>query len=144
MPAVAVTVTGVPTFTNAFVLSGTNTWETFSFSFKASAANTTLSFAGATPQGIQYIGLDNVIMWAMTGQPSIVMRTPMVAGGQVTLPFMLNNGSTSTFQLLQASRLTGPWTTNGSAVLTTVVPDASYTFTVGTNGGSQFYRVQTP
>jgi hypothetical protein len=145
MPAVSVAVTGSPTITNTFVPGGTNVWETFSFSFTASATNTTLTFAGATPQGLAYIGLDNVIMWAAeSSSPVIVMGTPVVAHNEVTLPFTVTNSSASTFQLLQESQLTGPWSTNSSAVLTTVVPDSSYYFTVPTSGASEFYRVESP
>jgi streptogramin lyase len=143
-PAVSVAVTGQPTITNTFVVSGANVWETFGFSFTASAANTVLTFTGATPQNVAYIGLDHVVMWASTGPPVIVLSAPKVAGGEVTLPFTLESGSAATFELLQTTNLARPWVTNGSASLTITTPNVSYFFTVPTNGVAEFYRVQTP
>jgi hypothetical protein len=43
---------------------GSNRWETFEFTFTASATNTTLTFAGANSERTAYIGLDNVVVTA--------------------------------------------------------------------------------
>jgi streptogramin lyase len=143
-PAVSVAVTGQPTMTNTFVVAGANEWETFGFSFTATAASTVLTFTGATPQNVHYIGLDHVVMSASTGSPVIVMSAPKVAAGEVKLPFTLESGSAATFALLQTTNLAGPWITNAAASLSNTIPNVSYFFTVPTNGGVEYYRVQAP
>ncbi|MDB6018013.1 MAG: repeat containing protein, partial [Pedosphaera sp.] len=75
----------------------------------------------------------------------IVLGTPILLGaGQVQIPFVLANGFASTFKLLQAAQVGGPYTTNAAAVLNISVPGVAYKFTVTTNAAAAFYRVQTP
>ena len=82
---------------------------------------------------------------AIAPPPTIVLSTPVIAGSQINVDFTLQSGSAGTFKLLNANQVYGSWTTNASAVLTTLVPGSSYRFTVPTNGGAtEFYRVQTP
>jgi len=142
-PVVAVSLNGSVVFsaTNNFPAL-TNYWQTWSFNFTASATSTTLRFTGANATPIAYIGLDNVMV---TGGPLvIVLSAPAVASGQAQIPFTLTSGTASTFELLQSAQVNGPWVTNSSAVLTTNVPGATYTFTAPTAGVDDFYRVQSP
>ena len=76
--------------------------------------------------------------------PSIVMSTPALTNHLISLNFNLYNFSTNAFHLLQAAKLTGPWTTNTTAPFITNVPGSSYRFTVTNNSSLQFYRVQSP
>ena len=77
--------------------------------------------------------------------PLIVLSAPTITAGQAQISFSLLSGSTASFQLLNASRASGPWTTNTTAALATNRPGASYTFTVRLPPDSaQFYRVQCP
>jgi sugar lactone lactonase YvrE len=77
--------------------------------------------------------------------PLTVLSAPTITAGQAQISFSLLSGSTASFQLLNASRASGPWTTNTTAALATNRPGVSYTFTVGLSADSaQFYRVQCP
>jgi hypothetical protein len=142
-PAVAVSLNGAVVFSavNDFPTLY-NYWQTWSFTFTASATNTTLMFTGANTTQIAYIGLDNVIV--SSGPLVIVLSTPAVAGGQAQIPFTLTSGTASAFELLQSVQVNGPWVTNSSAVLATNVPGVTYTFTVPTAGADGFYRVLSP
>jgi sugar lactone lactonase YvrE len=74
----------------------------------------------------------------------IRVNPPIVTPTQVTVPFILENGSTTSFKLLQAVQPGSPWTTNGVGY-TTNIPGYSYSFTIPLPGsGPRFYRVQTP
>jgi hypothetical protein len=82
---------------------------------------------------------------ATTNVPvTIVMNQPTITGGQVQLTFALASGFSPTFKLLQADQVSGPWTTNASATLTTNVPGSSYRFTTPVGPASRFYRVKVP
>jgi len=76
--------------------------------------------------------------------PVIVMGRPTVTNGQVQLAFTLTTGASASFKLLQADQVSGPWTTNASATLTTNVPGSSYRFTTATGPAMRFYRVKAP
>lgn len=80
---------------------------------------------------------------AIVGPPVITLNAPAISGGQVTLNFAVL-GTASTFKLLQADQLPGPWITNSSAVFTTNVPGSSYRFTATGGTATRFYRIQTP
>jgi sugar lactone lactonase YvrE len=141
MPQVAVSVTGMPTFTNSFSGSGVNSWETFAFSFTAIASQTTISFSGTNAQGLQYIGLDNVIMWA-GAVSAISMSAPSlsISQGLLVLPFLAPDGSGS-FELLQSQSLNGSWILNSQALVKNLGPNA-YSISVPIPLDSAFYRVQ--
>ncbi len=81
---------------------------------------------------------------AIVGPAVIVLNAPSNTPSQVKINFTLESGSAPTFHLLQASQLTGPWTTNGTAVLTTNIAGSSYQFTTTNGPAMRFYRVQTP
>ena len=77
--------------------------------------------------------------------PLTVLSAPTITAGQAQISFSLLSGWTASFQLLNASRASGPWTTNTTAALATNRPGVSYTYTVQLPPDSaQFYRVQCP
>ncbi|MCW5551869.1 MAG: CAP domain-containing protein [Verrucomicrobiae bacterium] len=83
-----------------------------------------------------------LIVTATTNAPPvIVMNPPEIVGGAVQLNFALTSGAAMNFRLLQADQVNGTWTTNGSAALTTNVPDSSYRFTTSVGPAARFYRV---
>jgi hypothetical protein len=59
------------------------------------------------------------------------------------IAFSLASGSANSFRLLQATNLTGQWTTNTTAALKTNSPTA-FEFTTSAQGAIKFYRVQSP
>jgi hypothetical protein len=75
--------------------------------------------------------------------PNITLLQPQIAGGAVAIGFTVGNLSVSTFQLLKASQITGPWVQDTGAVLTTNVPGVSYSFSTTTAGAPiRFYKVR--
>lgn len=74
----------------------------------------------------------------------VVLQNPSVVGGQVNLDFVLQSGAASSFRLLYANQVSGPWNVDSSAVLTTTVPGAAFRFTTALGGTARFYRVTTP
>ncbi len=74
----------------------------------------------------------------------IVLENPSVIGGQVNLDFVLQSGAATTFRLLYANQLSGPWNVDASAILTTTVPGAAFRFSTALSGAARFYRVSTP
>ena len=75
---------------------------------------------------------------------AITLGPPQLAGTQVKIPFTQSQGAATTFHLLQASRLNGPWTTNIGATLTTNLAGAFYQFTALSSANTTFYRVRAP
>ena len=80
--------------------------------------------------------------------PSFVMSDPvMLAAGHVKLNFnvanIVNIGP-STFKLLQADALPGPWVTNASATFATNTAGSSYRFTTTNGPTERYYRVLKP
>jgi len=148
------TSSGVGWYLDDIVVTNAEVWTVI-----ATNSTTTTTFAFNPPQptsynlnvrGIMYdeFPLDwgpTLTVVATTNVPAVIaMSQPVVAGGQVQLPFMLTAGSPPTFKLLQADQPTGPWTTNVSATLTTNVPGSSYRFTTTVGPAQRFYRVKTP
>lgn len=82
--------------------------------------------------------------WPVGASPVIQSGPPTVTNGLMQLDFTLLTGSATSFELLQANQLVGPWATNASALLTTNVTGISYHFSALTNAPVQFYRLQTP
>jgi len=72
---------------------------------------------------------------------SILLGAIGIVANQAQIPLTVTGGPFSSFQLLQAGQITGPWQTNSSAVLTTLVPGSSYQFTAAMGGATMFYRV---
>ena len=143
VPSVTVSLNGADVFTasNNFP-NQRNDWQTWGFDFTATAPQTTIAFAGSAAGKLAYIGLDNASLTLTS--PSIVLSAPTINGNQVRVPFTALNISTSTFALLQAAQITGPWSTNTSAVLTTNVVGYSYAFTALLSNTQEFYRVRSP
>jgi hypothetical protein len=75
---------------------------------------------------------------------AITLGPAQLAGTQVEIPFTESQGAATSFHLLQAPRLDGPWTTNTGATLTTNLPGALYQFTATASGSTTFYRVRAP
>jgi len=76
--------------------------------------------------------------------PVITMNPPRVAGNNLLLGFNLTKGSSPSFTLLQSLAITGPWTTNTNAVLTTNAQSGGYQFTLPVPVSTEFFQVQSP
>lgn len=72
----------------------------------------------------------------------LTMSPPVVIGSQVLLDFTTT--SFASFKLIQADQITGTWTTNATATLTTNIAGSSYRFTTSVGPGARFYRVKSP
>jgi hypothetical protein len=72
-----------------------------------------------------------------------LVTSPVVSGGQVQLDVMVTNYKTGmVLHLLKATSLAGPWTTDGSATLQTIVANSQFRFTTSTSGAQQlFFRI---
>lgn len=81
---------------------------------------------------------------AIVGPTVITLNSLTVSSSQVKINFILVSGSAASFHLLQANQPSGVWTTNGTAVLTTNVPNSSFQFTTTNGPAARFYRVQIP
>jgi hypothetical protein len=73
--------------------------------------------------------------------PVVLLGPPSLNAIQAQIPFTLTQGAGSSFTLLQASQLNGPWTANTSAVLNTLVAGSSFQFTAPFPGATTFFRV---
>ncbi len=80
---------------------------------------------------------------AIAGATQITLNSLTVTGSQVKINFSLS-GTAPSFHLLQQNQIGTPWTTNGTAVLTTNIPGSSFQFTTTNGPVMRFYRVQTP
>jgi uncharacterized protein YkwD len=75
--------------------------------------------------------------------PVIQIGKLTISNNQARVDFALQSGTASTYKLLTAASLPGPWSTDNIAVLTTNSP-GSYRFTTTPAGAKRFYKVQTP
>jgi streptogramin lyase len=75
--------------------------------------------------------------------PVIAMSPPVVVSQNLLVGFNLTQGSSPSFTLLQSPAITGPWTTNASAVLTTNAQSGGYEFTLPVPASTEFYRVRS-
>jgi len=136
------------TITNAEVwtLIASNTTATTSFAFNPpQATNYNLNVRGVMYDEFPLDWGPTKTVSATTNVPAvIVMSRPVVTNGQVQLGFNLTAGSSATFKLLQADQVSGPWTTNMIATLTTNVPGSSYRFTTTVGPAMRLYRVKVP
>jgi hypothetical protein len=71
----------------------------------------------------------------------VLLGSPSFDAEQAQIPFSLPQGAASSFSLLQASQVSGPWTTNAGATLNTLIPGTSFEFTAPFPGATTFYRV---
>lgn len=76
--------------------------------------------------------------------PAIRSQSISVSNGTARITFAVTSGSATSFKLLQAGQVTGVWTTNTAALLTTNIAGSSFQFTVPAQSSVQFYRIQTP
>jgi hypothetical protein len=79
---------------------------------------------------------------AVAAPLAITMSQPVVNNGQVLLNF--TSSGAASFKLTQADQVSGPWTTNAAATLTTNIPGSSYRFTTPVGPAARFYRVKSP
>ena len=73
-----------------------------------------------------------------TAPTLILLGSPAIIGDQVQIPLTVPQGAVSSFILLQASQITGPWTTNADAVLSSLVTGTSFQFTTAYAGSALF------
>jgi hypothetical protein len=89
--------------------------------------------------------------WSPIKAVTAVTLPPVFRIGRIALSntvaridFTVQSGTPSTFKLLQAAQVSGSWSTNSTAVLTTNVPGSQYRFTTTIGASPRFYRVQSP
>jgi hypothetical protein len=72
-----------------------------------------------------------------------LVTPPVVTGGEVQIDVMVTNFKTGmTLHLRRANSPTGPWTTDSTATLQTIVVNSQFRFTTSTSGAQQlFFRV---
>jgi len=75
---------------------------------------------------------------------AIVMNPPLITGGSLILGFNSSQTTSSSFTLLQAQAITGPWTTNSAAVLTSNAQPRGFLFTLPVLGSTEFFQVRSP
>ena len=76
--------------------------------------------------------------------PTIVMNAPALSNNNLLLDFNLSLGTNTSFTLLQSPNITGPWTTNSAAILTTNAQSGSFQFSVPLPGSIEFYQLRSP
>ena len=74
-------------------------------------------------------------------RPFVLLSSMALADGQAQVGFTVTGGPAFLFILLEAAQVTGPWTTNAGAILTTNVPDTEFTFTSSQQSEARFFRV---
>jgi len=79
---------------------------------------------------------------AVAAPLTITMTKPVLNSGQVVLDFTTTGAGS--FKLTQADQVTGPWTTNSTATLTTNLPGSAYRFVTPIGPAARFYRVKSP
>jgi hypothetical protein len=80
-----------------------------------------------------------------TAPPSLlIVSPPTISGAQIQIDFTVANYVTGmTFQLWKATAVTGPWTQDASASLSTLVANSKFQLTTSTGAAaSTFYRVK--
>lgn len=132
--------------TNAIKLGNpvTNATASTDFNFVPAKTGNWLLAAGGVifgQFGLQWSPVSQLVVVTNTAPTLISLGSPAIIAGQAQIPFTVTQGVASTFNLLQASQITGPWTTNASAVLSTLLPGSSYQFSAPLAGATVFYRV---
>ena len=132
--------------TNASQLVNFATNATVSTNFNFVPNRTNNWVLEAIPVIFNQFGLDaspplSLTVVTNTAPTLVLLGFPAITAGQTQIPFALTQGAASSFKLLQASQITGPWTTNASAVLSTLVAGSSFQFTAPTAAAAAFYRV---
>ena len=75
---------------------------------------------------------------------AFALETPVISGKSLLLGFNLTQGSASSFTLLQSPAVTGPWTTNTTAILTTNDTTGGYQFSLTAPASTEFFQVRSP
>jgi hypothetical protein len=79
------------------------------------------------------------------GQKAVFeMNVPLIVGNNLILGFNVSQGSSAYFTLLQTTSLTGRWTTNTAAVLTTNAQTGGFQFLLPVPGAIEFYQLLSP
>jgi hypothetical protein len=99
---------------------------------------------GTTPgASIQGFSLNMPIPCDGADQASVSLGAGQVTGSQIHLDFYVLCRPATDFKLLQSDKIGGPWTTNETAVLATVVAGEYYYFTAQLDTNQhQFYRIK--
>src|SRR5665213_468136 len=132
--------------TNTSQLINLATNATVSTNFNFVPAQTGNWVLEAQPVIFKQFGLDwspaaPLTVVSSIASTQVVLGAPALVAGQAQIPFTVTQGAASSFKLLQASQLTGPWTTNTSAFLSTLVAGSAFQFTAPNASTTAFYRV---
>ncbi len=132
--------------TNASQLVNPATNATASTNLNFSPAAAGAWILEARPILFNQFGLDwsppmQLVAVTNTAPALISLGFPTITASQAQIPFTLTQGAASSFNLLQAAQITGPWAANASAVLSTRIPGTSFQFTEPRAAGTTFYRV---
>jgi uncharacterized protein YkwD len=74
----------------------------------------------------------------------VLLKVLPLFGSQVRIDFSLQSGQPTGFRLLQADSVTGPWSNDAAAVLSTNVSGASWRYTTTVSGtAKRFYQVSS-
>ncbi len=103
----------------------------------------TITASGQNSAGISSAPLDDFYL-NMLASPAIVMNPPLIAANQLLLGFTSPQGPSGAFTLLQSPVVTGPWSSNTTAVLTTNAQSGGYLFTLPLPNSTGFYKIQSP
>ena len=91
--------------------------------------------------GLDWSPARQLMVVTNTALTLVLLGSPAIIAGQAQIPFTVTQGAASSFNLLQAGQITGPWTTNAGAVLSTLVAGSSFQFAVPNAATTAFYRV---
>ena len=75
---------------------------------------------------------------------AIQMNPPLIVNSNLLLGFKITPVSSPSFTLLQSASVTGPWTTNSAAILSTNAQPGSYQFTLPAPSVVAFYQARSP
>ena len=94
----------------------------------------------------RYLDYGPDLLVTATNVPIIrITQTTRPATNQLRFDFSILNVTPTNLQLFRANPITGSWTNDTNAVLTTNVPGTSYRFTTTSTGlTNRFYRVKAP
>ncbi|HTR41224.1 MAG TPA: hypothetical protein VMH87_06375 [Pseudomonadales bacterium] len=120
------------------------TIDTTNFTFTPTQAGTYILQDQPVIYGQFPLSVGPVTKVTVTTPHGIAMNPPAITNRLVSLNFTVAGLTNTTFKLLQAAQLSGPWTTNKTAPFITNTPGSSYRFTVTNNSSAQSYRIQSP
>lgn len=133
------------TLTNAEQVAGLIISKTDapSFSFAAPlATNYMLQAAGVLFSEFPMEWGPTKLVAAVPPPPTVVVGIPILTNRQAQINFRLSSGAATSFVLLESGNISGPWTTNKSAFITTNSTGQSFRFTTSTNGPTRFYQLR--